>query len=501
MAPNQLVPYINKTQLTLLFLVFMIIQTVSGKAVAEPADQLAEFSAWQDQQQQQFKQYLTTQQRTFLSFLKTKWTLQEQRPAEIRDPVPKPLVAPTIPDNEKPQLAPLLPTKPSQPQISEPEVPPVVPARPALKLEDSVNFSFYGHPLALLKLPELQQTKVSFEGAGLADSWLTLSRQLATLNLQVQEISERLALSDWATYQLYQQYAQAAGLNRNQQVLFIWAAMTELGFDMRIAYDQQALYLLIPTLQPLYEVGFIWLAEQRFYFIDGPPPGPVHVYSKSAFDKPFDFSFAKTVLAVNSNSVSQQRQLTDKTTGVSVGFTINDNLAEYYLNHPQVDLAWYFQSQIEARTKVQILSQFEQVLMGLSQREQLAVLLSFVQHAFDYKLDKDQWGREYYAAPQHTVGLTAVDCEDRSFLFSWLVKNLLDLEVVGLLYPGHVAVAVRLDDTESAGTFYLFDNKKFTITDPTYIGAAIGKVMPDYRNVQPQIINVKPNVKPNSTRL
>lgn len=494
MASNQLRVDFNKMQRAMLLSAFVIIQTTSFGAFAKASDQLAEFRAWQDQQQQQFDQYLTDQQRTFLAFLKTQWTLEEQQPAEIRDPVPKPLTAPKISDNEKQQFAPLLHPKPEPLQIPEPDASPALPTPPSSKMKDSVNFSFYGHPLALLKLPELQQTRVSFDGEGLADAWLTLSQQLTMLSPQIREVSDQLALSDWATFQLYQQYAQAAGLNPNQQVLFIWAAMTELGFDMRIAHDQQSLYLLVPSLQPLYEVGFVRLSDQRFYFIDRRPPGAVHIYRESVFEKPFDFSFTKTVQVGNANLVSYQRQLTDKTTGVSIEFVINDNLSDYYLNHPQVDLAWYFQSQLEDHTKAQILSQFEQVLTGLSQREQLAVLLSFVQHAFGYELDKEQWGREYYAAPQHTLGLAAVDCEDRSFLFSWLVKNLLDLETVGLLYPGHVAVAVNLDDTKSDDIYYLFNNKKFYITDPTYIGATIGDVMPDYQNVQPNIIEIKPNL-------
>ncbi len=494
MAPNQPMVDLNKTQLALLFFAFVITQIIPFRVVAEPSDQFSEFKAWQDQQQRQFDQYLTEQQRTFVSFLKTQWTLQEQQPAEIRDPVPKPITAPTIPDKERLQAPPQLRIKPAQPKIAVPEAPPEFPSQPPSKIKDSVNFSFYGHSLTLSKLPELQQTQVSFDGEGLADSWLTLSQQLTTLTPELLDISEQLVLSDWATYQLYQEYAKAAGLDQNQQVLFVWAAMTDLGFDMRIAYDRQSLYLLVPALQPLYEVGFVRLAGQRYYFIDRRPPGGVHIYSKSVFEKPFDFSFAKTVLAGNANLAGHQRYLTDKTTGISVNFFINDNLSNYYLDHPQVALAWYFQSRLEDNTKAQILDQFEQVLTGLSQREQLAVLLSFVQHAFDYKLDKEQWGREYYAAPQHTLGLTAVDCEDRSFLFSWLVENLLDLETVGLLYPGHVAVAVNIDDTKSKGVFYLFNNKKFYIADPTYIGATVGDVMPDYRNVQPSIIDIKPNL-------
>jgi hypothetical protein len=58
------------------------------------------------------------------------------------------------------------------------------------------------------------------------------------------------------------------------------------------------------------------------------------------------------------------------------------------------------------------------------------------------------------------------------------------LEVVGLDYPGHVAAAVRFDETEP-GDFVQYKGAKFTITDPTYMEASIGMCMPEYKNMNP----------------
>jgi len=455
-------------------------------AFSTVAEELSAFNAWKNQQQQQFADYQTTQQRQFVSFLKTEWGLKEQESAVIRDPVPKPVVIPTLPKDQQP----IAPQLTMQPMPFEPATPKQAPQLPTPSLANIVNIDFYGHQFTLPQLTSLPQVPKNVDSKSLADAWLDTSQHITTLSQQIEQVSQQLMLSDWAIYQLYQHYAKAIKLDKNQEVILIWAGITALGFDMRIAYDNQGLYLLMPALQPLYEVKFVRLAEQRFYFIDQKPAGAIKIYNNSVFDKSFDFSFARTMLAAESSLALQQRTLTDEYTGIAIELTVNQHLAQYYLNHPQVDLAWYFQTQLDSQTEQQILTQFKHILAGLEQQEKVEVLLSFVQHAFEYELDKDQWGREYYAAPQHTLGLTAVDCEDRSFLFSWLVNNLLEIETVGLLFPGHVAVAVRLDDAELDGTFYRINDGKFYIADPTYIGASIGRVMPDYANVKPNLIDM-----------
>ena len=75
-------------------------------------------------------------------------------------------------------------------------------------------------------------------------------------------------------------------------------------------------------------------------------------------------------------------------------------------------------------------------------------------------------------------------------LFAWLVKSLLDLEVIGLNYPGHVATAVRLEDPVE-GDHVAYDGKRYTVADPTYINATLGMTMPEYENTKPGVIPIR----------
>ena len=82
-----------------------------------------------------------------------------------------------------------------------------------------------------------------------------------------------------------------------------------------------------------------------------------------------------------------------------------------------------------------------------------------MQTSFNYKTDDGQFGEENYLFPEETLHYRYSDCEDRSILFTWLVKNILGLDVIGLDYPGHVAAAVALDNPVS-GDSVTYKEKK-----------------------------------------
>ena len=118
-------------------------------------------------------------------------------------------------------------------------------------------------------------------------------------------------------------------------------------------------------------------------------------------------------------------------------------------------------------------------------------MLNFVQTAFDYKTDEQQFGYEKYFYPEEVIAYPYSDCEDRSALFAWLVTEYTDAEVVGLQYEGHLATAVCFgNDVNISGDRFLYAGKRYYVCDPTYINASIGMTMPQFKNVTPEIIKM-----------
>lgn len=129
----------------------------------------------------------------------------------------------------------------------------------------------------------------------------------------------------------------------------------------------------------------------------------------------------------------------------------------------------------------------QRAIDGMSEREAAGLLLNWVQTAFEYELDDKVWGSDRAFFAQETLFYPFCDCEDRSILFSRLVRDLIGLEVVFIYYPGHLATAVAFNE-DGGGDYVNYKGKKYIICDPTYIHANIGRTMPGMENRQAHII-------------
>ena len=117
-------------------------------------------------------------------------------------------------------------------------------------------------------------------------------------------------------------------------------------------------------------------------------------------------------------------------------------------------------------------------------------LLYWVQTAFVYEYDDKVWGKDRAFFAEETLYYPYCDCEDRSILFSRLVRDLLGLDVILVFYPGHLATAVDFKIPVN-GDYIELNGKHFTICDPTYIGAPVGATMPDMDNQTAKVILLK----------
>jgi hypothetical protein len=127
---------------------------------------------------------------------------------------------------------------------------------------------------------------------------------------------------------------------------------------------------------------------------------------------------------------------------------------------------------------------------GKTQEEAANILINFVQTAFEYKVDDEQFGYERPLFADEVFYYPYSDCEDRSILFAVLVNELMGLEVVLLHYPGHLATAVRFSN-DIVGDYINLDGDKYIVCDPTYIGASIGEAMERYKNEQAKVVKIK----------
>ena len=184
-----------------------------------------------------------------------------------------------------------------------------------------------------------------------------------------------------------------------------------------------------------------------------------------------------------------ERTLTS-TRNISTTVEVDRNLIDFYNDYP-VNSQWgyYSSASLSEEAKASLYPILELYTLEESKAEAANLLLNFVQTAFEYKTDDEQFGYERPLFGDETFFYPYCDCEDRSILYSILVRDLLGLDVVLLNYPEHLATAVKFKE-EVSGDYILLDDGKYVVCDPTYIGASIGEAMPSYHNEKARIIRI-----------
>ena len=461
-----------------------------------------EFQQWMQQHSQgvaaekkAFQEYKDKRDKEFTDFLKSQWKAVDVVDGEVLDEVPKPdvmPVAPLEPVAPAPVEKPVAVTVPEPVVIKAPTPAPLVVAPKGR----SLNIDFFGRPLRFYYDAGLKQALVlPIDKNAVSNYWSSLSRtDYDSLLKQLEAQKKSLQLNDWAYASLI--YKLAVGINnsrRNESVLLSWFLLAKSGYRARVAYDKNAIYLLVPSEQEMFEIVYFTFSGKRYYAVefDGSrqKPGRVFTYDGEYPDTTKDFDMRVTPV-VASNDKDERRHLSFDFEGKKYNIEVayDRGRVKFFSTYPQLSLDLYFSSGVYKVTATPLQKQLAAHMHGMSEQQAVNFLLRFVQTSLKYETDEQQFGEENYLFPEETLFYPYSDCEDRAVLFAWLVQSLLNLQVIGLDYPGHVATAVRFNESV-AGDSISYQGRRFVVADPTYINANAGMTMPDFKRYKPTVIN------------
>ncbi|MEC8104974.1 MAG: hypothetical protein VX133_14675 [Pseudomonadota bacterium] len=488
-------------------------------ALATP--DMSDYERWRATTQQEFQNYLDETDKAFIGFLKQRWESVDTESGDEEDTAQKPTTIPAAPPAPTPTATPTpTPTPTGDPQnkpltssqddpkgtpvanlqdrpdTAKPESIPETRPKPIQRITGpAADIDFYGHPVRLpynTAMTRAFSAKPSSES--IASAWEALARSDFRPALeQVRSVKASLSLSDWATARLVTDYAHAVARTADSRVMLSWFMLVKLGYDARLAYNNQ-LYLLIPADDDVYGVTFFTLKGERYYALplDGEVriAGQVYTYGKQHETASQPIAF-KTPERFTGAGAIQKRRLSYEQDGDAINLVVRYPAEQInYLNSmPQLNLPRYPILDLPASTRAELATQLTPLLQGQSEEVAVNRLLSFVQNAFDYQTDEQQFQTENYLFPLETLHYAASDCEDRAALFALLVHDLLGLPVVLLDYPGHVAAAVAFTG-QVKGDSIVYTGRHYTVTDPTYINARAGMTMPQFAGQTPEIVTV-----------
>jgi len=306
-------------------------------------------------------------------------------------------------------------------------------------------------------------------------------------------IRKSLFLCDWAFYQLTQNFTKAywGSETSNEAILTQTYIMTQLGYKMRLARRGRTLYGFLNFDQELYTTPFVSLPEGDFYCFDRTiKEGEFQICN---FTFPGERALSSRISKLPKVSVENSATkivCSDSFPNARAEVSTNKNLISFYNSYPSCSWEIQAAASLSQEVKDQLYPSLKQAIAGVSETEAADILLNFVQTGFEYKTDDEQFGREKSFFGDELFFYPYCDCEDRSILFSILVRDLLHLDVVLLEYPTHIATAVNFS-SEVTGDFFDIDGKKYIVCDPTFIGAPIGKSMQQMKENKANILIIQ----------
>ena len=357
-----------------------------------------------------------------------------------------------------------------------------------------VEVMFYGLPVKVAFDPALTATVVDHaDNHAISTYWATLSQaEYESLIRQLDRIKRTLLLNHWAFFQFIENFAHTIQPDANSAVLLAWFVLTKSGYQVKVGYSRNYIYLLAPVQGTIYETPYYIINGTRFYNIsylrNHHKPGKIYTFKN-------DYPGAERLLTLvlhttpRTHADKNYKKLTFHYGGKTyhVPAAINPNTLQFYQTYPQTNLEVYLSAPIAPEIETSLVGALAKLVEGKTEAQAANMLLRFVQTAFKYQTDDEQFGHEKYMFAEETIYYPYSDCEDRAALFGSLVRRILGLDVIGLHYPGHVATAVKFSEYV-AGDAVMVNDERFVVCDPTYINADIGLTMPQFRSVKPKVV-------------
>ena len=266
--------------------------------------------------------------------------------------------------------------------------------------------------------------------------------------------------------------------------------LQELGFSASIFKTERQVILGVASDDDVYDLPRLWWNNRQWYLVglDGQDlviDGELFLPSVDAVEGR-SFSF---VPQPGIASVSESR---------FISFTWNDKAFEFSIEYDaswvsgltsRPELAFHHALGVElsSTSKQSLEDELRPALDSLDHRDQIDFLLRFVQKGFSYGLDRIQFGKQRSLIAEEVFFYPYSDCEDRSSLLIQILSSLTGTEAVGLYYPGHVTVGLSIPPLPGDHVVSI-EGRNYVMADPTYIGASVGMVMPDFASQHPELL-------------
>lgn len=463
--------------------VFLCISVTSGSVALNAQDAEDAFRSYHDKMIRNFDDYASKVEKKCSDYIRHIWKKYDAyAPLSVPDEDFKPVEfterteTVDIPVEEKD-----LPELGGREPVQLPPSPPV--PQPDEDSDDDIltEFSFYGEKLKVRSPSDLFAMS-NLSNDAIAAAWDHMDAGIIEATLHdCLSLGRERNLCDWAYLSLLSSVASSIFPDDyNRSTLLTAYLFGHSGYDFRMGRTRSRLYLMFRCNEEIY--------SRIYYIIDGKKYYPMHQDdSMSGLEICDEMIRSQRALSLwisheQKYDVDRVQNTIHLSSDAELSVDANSHLLDFYSTYPTFRVggndmtrwAMYAQTPMDKLTRDVIYPQLRGMIAGKSLVEAANVLLNFVQTGFIYKNDDEVWGKDRVFFGEETLMNPYCDCDDRSVLFSHLVRDLLDLDVILIYSPGHLFTAVNFP-CEVSGSCVRLGGERFVICEPTCTnGAPVG---------------------------
>lgn len=472
--------------------IFIFFIAYTFNANAQTDEFCKQYDDFKSKAQKEYCDFRNEANRQYAEFMRQAWQQYKALPA-----IPKPkdeTVPPVVmPEGDRDKLIddkPVVIEEIIMPPAPEPQPVPIVPIREKPQPEEKyVGFAFYGTDCKVRFNGDERFTLADCGNQSIANAWEQMSGDAYNNTVRdCLELRISMQLCDWAYLNMLDAMAEACLGKTNEATMFAAFVYCQSGYKVRIGRLGARLCLLYASEHVIYDQPYFNIGGDNYYVFKSKDTNME--ICEATMPKEKSMSLYIPDIQKLSLDKSQSRILqSERYPEIKVQVVVNKNLIKFYDDYPTSEIdnnfmtrwAMYAKTPMDSNTSKEFYVSLKENIKEMGEKAMVERLLNFVQTAFVYEYDDKVWGYDRAFFTEETLYYPYCDCEDRSILFSRLVRDLVGLDVILVFYPGHLATAVCFDD-EVNGDYIMVGNRKYVVCDPTYIGAPVGATMPGMDN-------------------
>ncbi len=351
-----------------------------------------------------------------------------------------------------------------------------------------VSVDYYGETLQFQDVSQITTMNIVTH-EDVASYWKLLKQsELKDVTQAFATEVRRLGLSDWASAMLVEKYLDVVmpKASSNEKVVATQYILANCGYNVRLGMNGNQVTMLISYAEHVYEKSYINIDGQKYYIY--PDINDDGVFRSCELPKDAELGKSMELRFTGKAQLGDEtKRFYHEAAGITISGEVPAGIMALLDDYPIVDIPTVASSIIDKSIRTDVVEQIRAQVQGMDEQKAANQILRFVQKGFEYATDDEQFNREKYFYFEEMLYYPKNDCEDRAIFYAYLVHEILGLDVHLIQFPGHECTAVAFNVPIEFGTSYEYKGKRYYICDPTYIGANIGRCMPAFAKVSPQI--------------